>query len=146
MRVTPLLVLALAGCSSSSPDGASPSAPPASTTTQAETCSDGPRYPDGTQFGTYGGSHDELPACIAHCGDVPKGSRGDASTGALPSGSCSDGAATCEVLAEQVPACPPEMSGAGPVSEFVCHCASGAWTCEVRDQGADLPRCLTGGR
>lgn len=107
--------------------------------TPSATCSDGPRWPRGTDFEFERNGPTDAPACTPHCGpnepasDMWSGTvRGGALTSdALPAGPCSEDGVVCTMQAEWLGPCPPTAVAIGPLDVFICRCASGAWACTV---------------
>lgn len=103
--------------------------------TPSTTCSDGPRWPRGTNFDYERGGPTDAPACTPHCGPNQPASAlwgGRALTSdALPSGTCAESSVVCTMSAEWLGPCPPEGSPIGPLDLFICRCTSGIWACTV---------------
>ena len=107
--------------------------------TPSTTCSDGPRWPRGTNFEYERNGPTDAPACTPHCGPNEAASgmwsgagRGRALTSdALPSGACAEDGVVCTMEAEWLGPCPESAQASGPLNLFICRCASGAWACTV---------------
>lgn len=106
-------------------------------TTPSMTCSDGPRWPRGTQFEYERGGPIDAPACTPHCGpnkspsSMWSGARGALTSDALPSGACAENGVVCTMSAEWLGPCPEGAEAIGPLDLFICRCASGAWACTI---------------
>jgi hypothetical protein len=111
--------------------------------TPSVVCSDGPRWPPGSQFEFERNGPTDAPRCTPHCGpnQPPSatwngaGPRDALTSEALPSGSCSEDGVVCTMAAELLPACPAGTRAVGPLDLFICRCTSGAWGCTIDATG-----------
>jgi hypothetical protein len=107
--------------------------------TPSATCSDGPRWPRGTDFEYERGGPTDAPPCTPHCGQVPSpsgmwsgiGGPGATTSDALPSGACNEEGVVCTMTAEWLGPCPDGATPVGPLNLFICRCMSGAWSCTI---------------
>jgi hypothetical protein len=103
-----------------------------------EPCTDGPRWPNGSQFQYEVKGPTDAPACTPHCGPNASASSLWGSpdlmkltSAALPSGACQHEGNTCTMAAEWLGPCPPSGRAVGPFDLFICRCTSGRWGCTV---------------
>jgi len=103
-----------------------------------EPCTDGPRWPNGTDFQYELHGPTDAPACTPHCGPNASASSlwgppelGKLTIAALPSGGCQHDGNTCTMGAEWLGPCPAGGKAVGPLDLFICRCASGHWACTV---------------
>jgi hypothetical protein len=124
-----------AGVHAASEAGADEAGPPP--TYFVEACTDGPRWPNGSQFSYERDGPTDAGPCTPHCGPNPKASALWGSmtmgltTAALPSGACSHEGNTCTMAAEWLGPCPLGDSAEGPLDLFICRCTSGQWGCTI---------------
>lgn len=133
MRVVVLVAIAVVAvltpvaCSSSSYE------------TPSTECSNGPRWPRGTNFEYERGGPTDAPNCTPHCGEISApsgmwsgaGGRGATTSDSLPSGSCNEDGVVCTMSAEWLGPCPAGETAVGPLDLFICRCANDAWVCTV---------------
>ena len=102
-----------------------------------EPCSDGPRWPNGTQFAYERGAPSDAGPCTPHCGPNAKASAlwgsmtMNLTSAALPSGACAHEGNTCTMGAEWLGPCPAGGLAEGPLDVFICRCTSGRWGCTI---------------
>jgi len=106
-----------------------------------EPCSDGPRWPNGTDFSYEHGGPSHAGPCTPHCGPNANASAlwgspmlGKLTSAALPSGSCAHEGNTCTMAAEWLGPCPEGGAAVGPFDLFICRCTSGRWGCTIDDE------------
>ena len=110
--------------------------------TPSARCTDGPRWPRGTNFAYEEKGPIDAPSCTPHCGPNDHASpmwdavgtvdgREALTSDALPFGACAEDGVVCVMSAEWLGGCPPEGKASGPLNTFICRCRAGAWACTI---------------
>jgi hypothetical protein len=110
----------------------------------AESCSNGPAWPQTTIFEVDNSVTSHLE-CTPRCAWSGREIDGIRTLDALPSGPCTVNGDTCSMGVTFICECAgPKM--AGPTHGFFCSCETGQWACKIASQGAGVCGCHCGGK
>jgi hypothetical protein len=96
-----------------------------------EPCSNGVRWPGGTNFPYEADGPTNAPACTPHCGPNAPSATHALTSAALPAGPCANAGNTCTMMAEWLGPCAPGNVASGPLDLFICRCTDATWVCTV---------------